>query len=90
MLGKDAASVGNWTPKFRDYVLTSLSRVETSMCSIYPATQRRTQNNGILRLAATANSKLEIEKFTAPQPEIRLIPEIRTDMFRPHCISVLL
>jgi hypothetical protein len=66
-LGCDAASVGNRTPTFRNNVLSSLSTVEMSMGSIYPATQFHTQNNGIPRNTAAETSKLTIEKFTAPQ-----------------------
>jgi len=63
------------------------------MGSIYLATQRQTQNNRIPSYTAAETSRLANWKFytfTALLPETRLISESRSEMLRPHRISVLL
>jgi len=67
MLGCDAESEGNRTPTFRNNTLSSFSKVEVSIGSIYLATRRHTQNNGIPSYTAAETSKQAIERFTPPQ-----------------------
>jgi len=71
MLRCDATSVGNRTPIYWNNLLSSFSRVETSMVSIYLVTHRHIQNYGIPRHTAAETSRLAIKSFTPPEPGYR-------------------